>query len=230
MKKLIGTLILGCYLSITISHAAEPNYPKLFFSYSWLYDAAVCPTPPIPYKPLINKAWADEAMDRESEFNVIWEQEAPILFGEIFKNFGRGFNRIEMTATLTVCPLSKSYSDPLVLKVLPYLKSFMGGQSVRPDYAFVDLVFHELLHTWLVENLNWPTPLISKYSEEDGSVQAHLHLMAIQKLIYIELGRIDMLNWIGLLYPKMGGVYARSWDIVNNIEGHEAFISEIKGK
>ena len=103
----------------------------------------------------------------------------------------------------------------------------MVERPVRPGFVFLDLVFHELLHTWLVENLKWPTPLVVKYKSEQKAVRFHLHLMAVQIFIYKKLGRNDLLNWISDFYPKMGGAYLRAWEIVN-AEGYEAFISEIR--
>jgi hypothetical protein len=201
---------------------ADPGYPKLFFSYSWLYDQGC--SQGSGYK--IDPAWAEEARERASEFDVIWKREAPILFGRILERFGKGFSRKELTATLSVCNIP-SFSDPLVLNVRRFLKSYMGNKPIPPDHAFSDLIFHELLHTWIVENLPWPTPLIEKYKSENGQVLSHLHLMALQKYVYTELGRADLLAWISETYPTMPGAYQRAWEIVDQIEGYQAFIAEI---
>jgi CRISPR/Cas system endoribonuclease Cas6 (RAMP superfamily) len=106
----------------------------------------------------------------------------------------------------------------------------MGARPVRPDYAFADLVFHELLHTWLVEHRPAVTPLLTKYAAEPPPLLAHLHLMALQKHVYTQLGRTEMLAWISAQYPRMRGVYPRAWQIVNEIEGYEAFIAELGGR
>ncbi len=136
--------------------------------------------------------------------------------------------RKELTATLSVCPNSWNYSDPLVLRTLNFLKSFMGQRPTWPDFAFADLVFHELLHTWLVENFIFNGPLLSKYKSEPPIVRAHLHLMAIQKFVYLELGRKDLSSWISWKYSGMSKDYARAWQIVDQIEGYAPFIQELK--
>lgn len=206
------------------SHADTPSYPKLFFSYSFLYDDVCAAQSPV------NLKWAEEATQRVSEFTKIWEKEAGILFGQVFSDFQKGFSRKEMTATLSVCPYAPSYSSPLILNVVRFLKSYMGSQPIRSDAEFADLVFHELLHTWVSENVKRPTPLTLKYKDESRPVLAHLHLMAIQKHTYVKLGKMDLVAMIDSHYSNMQGAYPRAWEIVNAIEGYETFIAEIKSQ
>lgn len=211
-------------LASTYSNASEPTFPNLFFSYSFLYDGVCASNNPV------QEQWAIEANSREAEFKAIWDSEAPALFSKLFEEFPKGFSRREMTATLSVCPAAPSMSNPLILNVTRFLKSYMGDKPTRPNYVFVDLVFHELLHTWLVENLKRPTPLLIRYKDEPKSVLNHLHLMALQIHVYKLLGRQDLLDWIASQYPRLPGVYPRAWEIVSRIEGYEAFIAEIKGQ
>jgi hypothetical protein len=214
------------FLFLTLAQAEIPSTPKLFFEYSWLYDSNCSNTP----KRKIDPAWAQEAKDRTPDFIKIWNQSGPVLFGKVFEIFGLGFQRKEITATLSVCP-APSYSNPLVLNVTRFLKSYMGSTPPRSDDSFADLVFHEMLHTWIVENLDWPTPLITKYKNEERVVRNHLHLMAMQSYVYTELKRDDLLLMIDRQYSNMPDPgYNRAWEIVSKIEGYEAFISEIKRK
>jgi hypothetical protein len=105
----------------------------------------------------------------------------------------------------------------------------MGTRPVRSDESFADLVFHEMLHTWVTENMTWPTPLTTKYGNEERTVTNHLHLMALQKFVYTELGRADLLRMIDDQYRNMSApAYNRAWEIVSTIEGYEAFIAEIE--
>lgn len=226
MKYLI--LVIS-FLFISNSYAQVPtkqlSAPKLFFEYSWLYDSNCSNTPDRKIDPL----WANEAKTRTSDFIHIWNQSGPILFGKVFEIFEMGFRRKELTATLSVCPKTPSYSNPLVLNVTRYLKSYMGEEPVRSDDSFADLVFHELLHTWIVENVDWPTPLLQKYIGEEPVTRNHLHLMAMQKFIYTKLNREDLLKMIDIQYShSFSQAYVRAWEIVSKVEGHEAFISEIK--
>ena len=47
--------------------------------------------------------------------------------------------------------------------------------------------------------------------------------------IYTLLGRPDLVQMIEVQYGKIPSpVYQRAWEIVSKIEGHEAFITELK--
>ncbi len=186
-KTIVGVLLL--MLSIPPVKAASPSFPELFFKYSSLYDSTVCPPPygSDPLKPSWRPEWAKEARALEPTFTAIWKAEAPVFFGQLFSDFGKGFSRKELTATLSACTNSFNYSDPLVLRALRYLKSYMGSVPTHPDYAFANTVFHELLHTWLVENFDRSKSALIKQYEADSSIKpeemdmvlSHLHLMAI---------------------------------------------------
>src|SRR5689334_11689739 len=90
-----------------------PGYPRLFFKYSFLFDNVCSPNTPIPADV------AKEAKDREPEFTALWEKDAPIVFGQLFAEFGKGMSRKELTATVSACPVGGSISDPLVINVAP---------------------------------------------------------------------------------------------------------------
>jgi hypothetical protein len=52
--------------------------------------------------------------------------------------------------------------------------------------------------------------------------------MAIQKVVYLKLGRTDELSaLVARDSSRPNPVYKRSWDIVNT-EGHTAFVNELK--
>ncbi len=219
-------VIAFLFLTQLQAQATTASAPKIFFEYSALYDSNCANTPERKIEP----EWVREAIDRSPDFSKIWEVSGPVLFGKVFEHFAKGFQRKEITATLSVCPAS-SYSNPLVLNVTRFLKSYMGSKPVRSDDSFADLVFHELLHSWLVENVDFPTPLFDKYKNEERVVRNHLHLMAMQKFIYTELNRNDLVLMIDRQYSTMlGPAYPRAWEIVSKIEGYEAFIAEIKKK
>jgi len=220
----VSIILLISIFSVS-SHSAELSYPKLFFSYSRLYDG-VCSQ---AEGKTIDPAWAQEAEAKTQDFESMWLAEAPSVMAKLFELFNVGFQRKEMTATLSVCPKSPSTSNPLVLGVNRYLKSYMGDKPVRQGYQFAEQVFHELLHTWVGENLPWPSPLYEKYMNEPPVVRNHLHLMAVQQYVYLKMGRKDLSDWIDLFYSKMPfPEYNRAWEIVTKIEGYQPFVDELK--
>ncbi len=206
------------FFSILTAHASSPELPRLFFSYSWLYDSVVCEQKPPETK------WMEEIEERTESFSNLWAQRGPELFKVLFDRTGLEFSRKEMTASFSVCPRKPSYSDPLILNMTVYLNSYMSPKPAFGDDDFVDLVFHEVLHTWVVEHLD-NSQLRRKYKDEAPSVKNHMHLMAIQKYVYSSLGRADLIKMLDETYAKIGGTYARAWEIVQ-IEGFEAFMLE----
>jgi len=204
------------------ARAAEtPQIPKLFFEYSWLYDGVCSGETPV------DSSWADEARDRTPEFQALWDRESPAVFQPIFDRFGYGLSRAELTATLSVCSKAPSMSHPLIINVSRFLKSYMGTRPPLGEDRFVDVVFHELLHSFVMEHLPRATPLLERYSGESKRARNHLHLMALQIYSYTQLGRTNALDWLEFSYSKLiGGDYARAWDIVRRIEGEEAFLAE----
>lgn len=215
MKKII---FLFLSFTLSVAHSSEPTMPQLFFSYSWLYDSVVCEKTPVEPK------WQAELDDKGESFERIWNEKGPILFKVLFDHTGLGFSRKEMTATFSVCPGKPSYSSPLVFNMTRFLDSYMSPKLSLGENEFVDLVFHELLHTWVVEHLE-NSQLRIKYKSELPSVKNHMHLMAIQKFVYLNLGRPDLVAMLEANYARIGGAYARSWEIVQ-AEGYETFLNE----
>lgn len=66
----------------------------------------------------------------------------------------------------------------------------------KPTDLVVDIIYHELIHTYLVDNFPnfMSSPLLTKYKDEDPGVLSHLHLVAIQKKVYLELGLKDRIE------------------------------------
>lgn len=213
-------LVISCLLlSSSAVYASVPTLPRLFFSYSWLYDNVACEMTPV------DASWAKEIEEKTEHFAMIWSERGPALFQVLFNYTNVGFSRKEMTATFSVCPKKPSLSTPLAFNMTKYLKSYMGETPVKGDDVFVDLIFHELIHNWLVENLK-SSEMINKYKNENMVVRNHMHLMAIQKFVYSELNRSDLVLMLDKMYKAIGGDYARSWEIVGT-EGEIIFMQEL---
>lgn len=215
-------IALLLYLTLSNAFASEPRLPDLYFSYSFLYDNASCEsTPP-------KAEWITELRSKMNHLDEVWNVRGPVLFQVLFDYSGLGFSRKEMDATLSLCAHKSSYSSPLVLNATYFLDSFTAPIPAGSDDKFADLVFHELIHTWVVENLE-SSQLRIKYKDEANSVKSHLHLMAIQQFVYLKLNRPDLIEMIAKQYNGVGGDYARSWEIVQT-EGYQAFINELPKK
>ena len=217
-----ASIFLILFFTLNNAYSSEQRIPDLYFSYSWLYDSVVCEqTPP-------KTEWVAELKVKLPHLDDVWTKRGPELFQVLLDQTGVGFSRKEMDATLSLCPGKASYSSPLVLNVTRFLDSYMSPRSSFNDDEFADLVFHELTHTWVVENLK-ASELRFKYKDEAPVVKNHLHLMAIQNFVYNKLGRPDLVEMLNKQYKRIGGGYARSWEIVQ-LEGFEAFIKELPVK
>ncbi|MCM2323312.1 MAG: hypothetical protein NDJ90_08620 [Oligoflexia bacterium] len=172
----------------------------------------------------VQRSWTEEAKAKETLFTALWEGDAPSLFNFFFSHLNGAFSQSSYLAKLSACPSTISYSRPLVLNISRFLESYVGPSAVNPNHAFIVLAFHELMHNWVEDNLR-DSALLKKYSDESRDVKVHLHLMAIEHFVYHGLGRRDLLGWIEMKYPAIGGDYARAWEIVRN-EGDEAFLRE----
>jgi len=174
----------------------------------------------------IEESWMREIEAKLASFQEFWDKKAPSLLGTTVSQIGKPFRRREMVAALTLCPVS-SMSTPLLINVRRFLDGPTRGKP-QPMHLFSALVFHELLHTYIP----YPLPgsrLMEKYKDEPTMVLTHLHLMAVMKHVYLKLRRREQLREI-IAWDSAADnpIYARSWQIVNDIEGHEAFVKELR--
>lgn len=173
----------------------------------------------------IKEEWIAELQKRLPEFQKLWDTEGPRIMETIIEETGVRFEQREMQVTLTLCKFP-SMSHPLLVNARRFLNSF-SDEKPRPLFMFTALVVHELLHNYsynILEN----APLRQKYSQEPFSVQSHIYLMALMKMAYLKLGLESELAAIIENNVRYGGVYKRAWEIVNDIEGYQAFVDEIK--
>jgi len=127
-------------------------------------------------------------------------------------------------ATLTVC-LPASLSVPLIVVVTPFLPG-----APKPDQAwgFSEVIFHELMHSY-VRPVFRHSLLLDKYRDEPQTTKYHLHVMAIEKMTLLMLKRSDQLKVLDHDYRHgREPAYKRAWEIVNDLEGYEPFIDELK--
>lgn len=221
MPVLIISLLFLTACATPVHAIPAPKTPTIYISYSFLFDQ-VCEKISSQKIPLAAKT---EGPARLDEFVKQWRKDSPDFFRILVNRIGRGFERNEETVSLTSCDIP-GVSDPILISLKRWLVS-LGGHE--PMYGFSDVVFHELLHRYLASNFDAnKSILLKKYKNEGPQVLTHLHLMALQKMIYTELKRNDLLTWLDHDYNQLiGGDYKRAWDIVSSIESPEAFMNEL---
>jgi len=175
----------------------------------------------------IEPQWYAELKTKLKTLQDAWDQEAPLLLGTTVTEIHRPFRYQEMIATLTLCPIA-SMSRPLLINVRPFLDG--PTQQPRPLFLLSAVVFHELLHTYVIGALpQGQSALLARYKSEEPLVKNHLHLMALMQLVYLKLGRAEQLQQIIEKDRALGNPgYARAWQIVHDLEGYDAFVHELK--
>jgi hypothetical protein len=110
------------------------------------------------------------------------------------------------------------------------VRSFLStAQDPAPPGFFSEVVFHELMHHY-VSPVFAVSALRKKYATEPPVTLYHLHVMALEKFALLKLGKADELKHLDYLYrtDPSPAYYKRAWEIVNDIEGYEVFIKELK--
>jgi hypothetical protein len=176
----------------------------------------------------IEPQWYEELKLKIKALQDYWDHEAPLLLGTTLAAINKPFRHKEMIATLTLCPI-QSMSRPLLINIRPFLDG-PTQQQPRPLFLFAALVFHELLHTYVIgARPPGPSALLERYKSEEPIVKSHLHLMAVMQMVYLNLGREEQLQQIIEKDRAIGNPgYGRAWQIVHDIEGHDAFVHELR--
>jgi len=225
-------VFFGCSLSLLI-HAKNAEYPQVSFCYDWrgksidlaLYWLGKC-----------------HKVDRELQrafaqafpaLITAWQDQEQFLFDELFAVVPVGFTQPKRTAVICLSAPYGGYGSKHFFFL--FVRSFIEQElqmpwasSISREDAFVDLVFHELLHVWIDEHINGKSALLLKYVDETSEVREHIHLMAIQKMVYLRLNRLDMIEYLDNSYRNMTCTdYARAWEIVDDIEGYDVVIADL---
>lgn len=79
-----------------------------------------------------------------------------------------------------------------------------------------DTLFHELLHGYLETYPVKDSGLLEPYASEPRRVRNHLHLLALEKAVFLRLNEPEALNDVVLHDSELpNGYYKRAWEIVN---------------
>ena len=196
-----------CEKLTKLSHAATGNWPR------WE----------------IKKEWKDDLHARVAAFQGVWNSEADALLGTAMLVVGKPFPHREMIATLTLCSVM-SMSGPLIINMRRFLQGPMGGQPAS-DMLFASLVFHELLHTYVVAHRPPTTPLLIEHQAalQLPVARNHVHLYALMQVVYRKLGRAADLQSIKTFDTSgSSAAYEQAWELVEKT-GAERWVAELKG-
>src|SRR5215510_15559324 len=188
--KLIAGLV--SFLLVMATNAFGEPYPRVPLVFGYIPFDQSCERWRNAH---IEPQWYAELKTKIKAFQAYWDQEAPLLLATTIAETHKPFRYTEMIATLTLCPIP-SMSRPLLINVRPFLDG-PTQQQPRPLFLLSAVVFHELLHTYVLGALPPGTSaLLEKYKGEEPLVKNHLHLLAVIKLVYLKLDRAEHLQQI----------------------------------
>ena len=209
-------------------------------------DPAAARPPTVEFAPpgLLERRCVDEEGTRADPAVVVrvrgamaalraaWGEEGPALLEATEALTGQPFGFGEALATLHACPGLGSLSAPLLIDAGRYFESDAEAEPGRRALRhFTCTVWHELTHRQIGELLGRgearETALLRRYAGESAVTKAHLHLFALEQLVYRLLGREEEFHARGRAYGSRGNPdYARAYAIVLEV-GAEAFVAEL---
>lgn len=227
-KKLFLYIVLGCLLS-NISIASndillpiDNRIPTETFIYASTFDN-VCSIK-TSYK--IDPSWEKELTNQLPRWKKLWNQEGILLLKTTIALTNRVFAQKDFQVSLSLCSFP-SMSLPLIINARYALRSFT--EHPIPDYVFISTIYHELLHNYIESILPDKTPLLEKYQSESKGVLNHLHLLALEKAVYLHLNWKSKLKEIIAKDESLPNKdYKRAWEIINKKENYADFIAELK--
>lgn len=232
-------ILLFILLGANIGQAAS-NIPRLKLEYSYALDM-YCPlrVEPETLKPsqlaLIPKIpiYRNELLSKVGWFQNQWNIQGNPLLQATVKLIGKPFPMSELQAAIFLCPRLPFMGTPLSLNVISYLESsskdIEGLGKPLPIFFFVSTTIHEVLHKYINNILDKNgSPILARMKETD-LYKSHLHLFAVQKLVFESLGLTDLLQPIGHLEALHGPDYVKAWQTVHGDQKiYEALLLELK--
>ena len=228
--------LLGCLLVLQIAYVADAQ--SMSKSKSKAADSDQLPKFKLVYlkdgpferecssalnKP-IKPEDANEIDSRLKEFQSEWEQWGDKYIKWTIDEFHFQFPYRELRVTLTACEFP-SMSTPFII----YAKGFLSS-SPRP-HAVTNLpivIFHEAMHIYL-RAIGDTNLLQGKYSTESKETLAQIPVMALEVFVLKKSGQEEVLKWLDTRYrTRFTAYHKRAWEIVNDIEGYEKIIADLK--
>ena len=220
MKSLFVLVLLACV------GRADAAPPVVDFSYnesldgicSWVRGSA------------IKEEWKAELKRNLPDFEHQWAILGPKLMATTEKIAGKQFTQKNITAHLTPCDVPSDSFLGVVVNMRYALASFTPAPV--PLRYKISVLFHEVLHKFLNDHMPTQSPLLAEHQNESKRVKNHLHLLALEKAVYLELGFTSELKEIIDIDRQLpGGAYKRAWAIVNQTEDeYRKYVAEIKGQ
>jgi hypothetical protein len=219
-RDLIRIIVSIAILSLSSLSMAAP--PLVHIKYNKMFDA-VCALVK-GYE--IEDSWKDELAGRIEEFRSTWDAIGPQLLSETERLSGYKFDD-SISAYLSLCSVPSQSLVGISINMRYALASFTS-EPVSFEYKAA-VIYHEILHQLIAERVPVNSRLLEFHKDEHERVQNHLHLLALEKAVYLRLGLGGELTEVINIDGKLtGGFYKRAWEIINaNEETYKLYVAEI---
>ena len=176
--------------------------------------------------PKILDEWKIELVEKKVGLEKEWKAIGNSLILSTENILGYKFLAKENVVHLTLCN-TPSRSYPLILNMRYSLSSFTENPVSVNDK--VGTLFHEFLHQLIEDHIPSTSPILAKYANEHGRVKDHIHLLALQKAVYLSLNLEPQLLSIVKMDSRLpNGYYKKAWEIVNTHDDYyKVIVSEL---
>ena len=179
--------------------------------------------------PDVEEAWEAELENLLPRYQQQWQTIGPRLLETTSSMTGKFFPESDITAHLTLCNVPSNAFFSIVVNMRHALSSYTAD-PVPLDYK-ISVLFHEILHQFLNAHRPDSSDLLTAHQDEDYRVLDHLHLLALEKAVYLQLGLDSELDNIIEVDGRLpSDAYKKAWSIVNKTpDEYRKYVAEIKG-
>jgi hypothetical protein len=174
----------------------------------------------------IKPEWEAELRARLPEFRRLWEFHAPQLSRAVTRLTGKPFTPSGVIS-LTLCDTPSNSFGGVTVNMRYALRAYVAAPA--PLRYKVDTAFHEMLHSFVALQVPRNSTLLAAMPRESVCVRNHVHLLALQKAVLLDLGETEALAQVIAIDSQLpSGCYRRAWSHVNEHEhSYKGYVSEL---
>jgi hypothetical protein len=215
--------ILGWLLCLVpvVGHAQKPS---LEVRYVEADDRACAAARGAEFK----EEWVKELNEILPAYRKLWQAKGAAMSASVTKLTKRDLPLGPVRLTLCDTP-SQSFGGASV-NMRFVLRSFTTNPI--PLRYKVDTAFHESLHPFIAQHAPRTSPLVAAHRSESACVTNHLHLLALQKAVLLDIGDGATLKQLIEIDSQLpSGCYKRAWELVNATDGtYKRYVAELTRK
>jgi hypothetical protein len=162
------------------------------------------------------------------ELRRAWARDGQPVLDRIFADTGKRLPGGRHNVHLTLCDIPSSSPFGTIVNMRHALPGATDDPvPLRYKVAVID---HELLHRTLARVDLSGSELLKAHSTESRRVRDHLHLFALLKAAFLDLGRTSALEELVRIDGRLPEpAYRRAWEIVNAGSGtYRLYVEEVR--